>query len=70
MAGGSGRQKVKRGRESQRTEGRLQPDIRAIAVTGSGREAVATLLRAVVPEFEDRIIVLDEIAAHTTAASR
>ena len=44
------------------------PDIRAIGVTGSGREAVATLLRAVFPEFEDSIIVLNEIVAHATAA--
>ncbi len=44
------------------------PDIRAIGVTGSGREAVATLLRAVFSDFEDRIIVLNEIVAHATAA--
>ena len=44
------------------------PDIRAIGVTGSGREAVATLLRAVFPELVDQIIVLNEIVAHATAA--
>jgi activator of 2-hydroxyglutaryl-CoA dehydratase/predicted nucleotide-binding protein (sugar kinase/HSP70/actin superfamily) len=48
---------------------RARPDIRAIGVTGSGREAVATLLRAVFPESE-RIIVLNEIVAHATAAIR
>ncbi len=48
---------------------RCQPDIRAIGVTGSGREAVATLLRAVFPESEN-IVVLNEIVAHATAAIR
>ncbi len=47
----------------------VNPDIRAIGVTGSGREAVATLLRAVFPESE-HIIVLNEIVAHATAAIR
>jgi activator of 2-hydroxyglutaryl-CoA dehydratase/predicted nucleotide-binding protein (sugar kinase/HSP70/actin superfamily) len=46
-----------------------RPDIRAIGVTGSGREAVATLLRAVFPESE-HVIVLNEIVAHATAAIR
>ena len=45
------------------------PDIKAIGVTGSGREAVATLLRAVFPDLEDRIIVMNEIVAHATAAT-
>ncbi len=44
------------------------PDVRAIGVTGSGREAVATLLRAVYSGFEDRIVVINEIVAHATAA--
>ncbi|MGK5090926.1 BadF/BadG/BcrA/BcrD ATPase family protein [Deltaproteobacteria bacterium TL4] len=44
-----------------------QPDVRAVGVTGSGREAVATLLRAVFPESTP-IIVLNEIVAHATAA--
>ena len=44
------------------------PDVRAIGVTGSGREAVATLLRAVFPD-NDRIVVLNEIVAHATAAT-
>jgi len=48
---------------------RTVPDIRAIGVTGSGREAVATLLRAVFPDT-DRIVVLNEIVAHATAAIR
>jgi activator of 2-hydroxyglutaryl-CoA dehydratase/predicted nucleotide-binding protein (sugar kinase/HSP70/actin superfamily) len=45
-----------------------EPDIRAIGVTGSGREAVATLLRAVFPG-NDHIVVLNEIVAHATAAT-
>jgi activator of 2-hydroxyglutaryl-CoA dehydratase/predicted nucleotide-binding protein (sugar kinase/HSP70/actin superfamily) len=44
------------------------PDVRAIGVTGSGREAVAAVLRASFPEIEDRITVLNEIVAHGTAA--
>ena len=48
---------------------RARPDIRAIGVTGSGREAVATLLRAVFPEIEG-IVVINEIVAHATAAIR
>ncbi|MBI5504114.1 MAG: hypothetical protein HY899_04910 [Deltaproteobacteria bacterium] len=44
-------------------------DVRAIGVTGSGREAVATLLRAVFPQ-DDRVMVLNEIVAHATAAIR
>ncbi|PCI24938.1 MAG: hypothetical protein COB67_11295, partial [SAR324 cluster bacterium] len=44
------------------------PDIRAIGITGSGREAVATLCKAVFPEDNDRIVVLNEIVAHATAA--
>ncbi len=48
---------------------RTKPDVRAVGVTGSGREAVATLLRAVFPE-SDNIVVLNEIIAHATAAIR
>ncbi|MFQ5456972.1 MAG: BadF/BadG/BcrA/BcrD ATPase family protein, partial [Myxococcota bacterium] len=48
---------------------RCTPDIRAIGVTGSGREAVATLLRAVFPD-SDHIVVLNEIVAHARAAIR
>ena len=44
------------------------PDVRAIGVTGSGREAVATLLRAVFPDT-NRIVVLNEIVAHAAAAN-
>lgn len=46
-----------------------ETDVRAIGVTGSGREAVATLLRAVYPDSE-HLIVLNEIVAHATAAAR
>jgi activator of 2-hydroxyglutaryl-CoA dehydratase/predicted nucleotide-binding protein (sugar kinase/HSP70/actin superfamily) len=45
------------------------PDIRAIGLTGSGREAVATLFKAVFPD-PDRIVVLNEIVAHATGAIR
>ncbi|MDH3213996.1 MAG: acyl-CoA dehydratase activase-related protein, partial [Myxococcales bacterium] len=48
---------------------RTRPDIRAIGITGSGREAVATLLRAVFPE-SGNLVVLNEIVAHATAAIR
>ena len=44
------------------------PDIRAIGITGSGREAVATLFKAVFSEDNNRIVVLNEIVAHATAA--
>ena len=47
----------------------IKPDVRAIGVTGSGREAVATLLRAVFP-FNENVVVLNEIVAHATAATR
>ncbi len=46
------------------------PDVRAVGVTGSGREAVATVLRAAYPELSDRIVVVNEIVAHATAAIR
>jgi activator of 2-hydroxyglutaryl-CoA dehydratase/predicted nucleotide-binding protein (sugar kinase/HSP70/actin superfamily) len=46
------------------------PDVRAIGVTGSGREAVATVLRAAFAQAADRIVVLNEIVAHATAAIR
>ncbi len=45
-------------------------DVRAIGVTGSGREAVATVLRAAYPDAGERIVVLNEIVAHATAAIR
>ena len=46
------------------------PDVRAIGLTGSGREAVATVVRAGYPELADRIVVINEIVAHATAAIR
>ena len=45
------------------------PDIRAVGLTGSGREAVATLFKAVFPDAE-QIVVMNEIVAHATAAIR
>ena len=44
--------------------------MRAIALTGSGREAAATVVRAAFPEAADRIVTLNEIVAHATAAIR
>jgi len=44
------------------------PDIRAVAVTGSGRQAVATVLRAALPG--DRLVVQNELVAHAAAAVR
>ncbi|MBC2714472.1 MAG: hypothetical protein HF978_04100 [Desulfobacteraceae bacterium] len=48
-----------------------KPDVRAVGLTGSGREAVATLARTVFQDengHADRISVLNEIVAHATAA--
>ena len=49
---------------------RCAPDVRAIGLTGSGREAAATVLRAVYPDLASRIVVVNEIVAHATAAIR
>lgn len=49
---------------------RTAPDVRAIALTGSGREAAATVVRAAFPEAAGRIVTLNEIVAHATAAIR
>lgn len=46
-----------------------RPDVRAIGVTGSGRQAVATLLRAVFPEAGDRVAVLNEIVLSSSRRS-
>lgn len=48
----------------------VRADVRAIGVTGSGREAVATVLRAAFGDAADRVIVQNEIVAHATAAIR
>jgi activator of 2-hydroxyglutaryl-CoA dehydratase len=48
-----------------------KPDIRALGLTGSGREAVATLARTVFSngdKDQNRVCVLNEIVAHATAA--
>jgi len=50
--------------------GQTRPDVRAIGLTGSGREAAATVLRAAFPDRADRILVQNEIVAHATAAIR
>ncbi|MBN1656571.1 MAG: hypothetical protein JXA30_22560 [Deltaproteobacteria bacterium] len=47
---------------------RADLDVRAIGVTGSGREAVATVLRAAYPEQTGSIVVVNEILAHAKAA--
>ncbi len=47
-----------------------KPDVRAIGITGSGREAVATVLRAVYGENNHQLTVYNEIVAHATAAIR
>jgi activator of 2-hydroxyglutaryl-CoA dehydratase/predicted nucleotide-binding protein (sugar kinase/HSP70/actin superfamily) len=44
-----------------------RPDVRAICLTGSGREAAAVLARVVYPEA-DSVFVENEIVAHATAA--
>ena len=49
---------------------RTAADVRAVGLTGSGREAAATVLRAVWPEAAARIVVINEIVAHATAAIR
>ena len=47
------------------------PDIRGVAVTGSGRQAVATVLRAALSEEQARrLVVQNEIVAHAAAAMR
>ena len=46
------------------------PDVRAIGLTGSGREAAASVLEACWPELSDRVVVVNEIVAHTAAAVR
>ena len=43
-------------------------DVRAIGLTGSGREAAATIMRAAFPDAVGRIGVINEIVAHATAA--
>ena len=44
--------------------------VAAIGLTGSGRDAVATVMRAAYPELDDRLTVLNEIVAHAAAAVR
>ena len=47
------------------------PDIRGVAVTGSGRQAVATVLRAALPDDQaHQLVVQNEIVAHAAAAIR
>ncbi len=48
---------------------RCTPDVRAVALTGSGRVAAAALVEAVFGE-DAQVVVANEIAAHATAAMR
>ena len=48
---------------------RGRPDVRAVGVTGSGRQAAATVLRAAFPD-NHRVVVQNEIVAHASAAMR
>ena len=48
---------------------RGSPDVRAVALTGSGRVAAAALIEAVFGE-NAHVVVANEIAAHATAAMR
>ena len=46
-------------------------DVRAVGLTGSGREAAATLFGAALPEDRaGQVVVVNEIVAHATAAIR
>ncbi|MCP4109846.1 MAG: hypothetical protein GY749_30730 [Desulfobacteraceae bacterium] len=47
---------------------KARPDIRAVGLTGSGREAVATLAKTVF-ENSDQVLVLNEIIAHAEASA-
>ena len=42
----------------------------AVGLTGSGRDAAATVFRAAYPELGARLMVQNEIVAHATAAAR
>ncbi len=42
----------------------------AVGLTGSGRDAVATVMRAAWPDLGERLTVLNEIVAHAAAAVR
>ena len=53
----------------ERLLSRGRPDLRAVGVTGSGRQAVATVLRAALAG-SPRVVVHNEIVAHATAAMR
>ena len=44
--------------------------VAAIGLTGSGRDAVATVVRAAYPDLDQRLTVLNEIVAHAAAAVR
>ena len=45
-------------------------EVVAVGLTGSGRDAVATVMRAAYPELDSGLTVLNEIVAHAAAAVR
>ncbi len=49
---------------------RPRDEVVAVGLTGSGRDAVATVMRAAYPELDSRLTVLNEIVAHAAAAVR
>ena len=50
--------------------GEMAPNpVVAVGITGSGRDAAATVFRAAFPGLEERLIVQNEIVAHATAAA-
>ena len=51
--------------------GEMMPNpVVAVGVTGSGRDAAATVFRAAYPSLEGRLTVQNEIVAHAVAAAR
>ncbi len=49
---------------------RPRDEVIAVGLTGSGRDAVATVMRAAYPGLDGRLTVLNEIVAHAAAAVR
>jgi activator of 2-hydroxyglutaryl-CoA dehydratase/predicted nucleotide-binding protein (sugar kinase/HSP70/actin superfamily) len=49
---------------------RPRDEVVAVGLTGSGRDAVATVMRAAYPDLDGRLTVLNEIVAHAAAAVR
>jgi activator of 2-hydroxyglutaryl-CoA dehydratase/predicted nucleotide-binding protein (sugar kinase/HSP70/actin superfamily) len=50
--------------------GEMAPDpVVAVGLTGSGRDAAASVFRAALPDLGERLVVQNEIVAHATAAA-